>query len=195
MEDGLPLLRPRKADPDLASGDDTTRKPSSAEGRPCRALWPRHAAVAALASLFALSGCKATPPGRVESAVAQWTKHHITVGGRRDRNPVADTPGNRADGQDAFVSYCSTCHGNDGQNTGVPFAQLMSPQVPELTDRTVQSYTDGQLRWIIANGLYPSGMPASKDLFSDDDIWRMVLYVRHLPPKGSLGDPKAFGGK
>lgn len=145
--------------------------------------------------LLPLAGCRATRPGRTESAVARWTKHHVTVRDKADKNPVADTPKHREEGQEAFISYCATCHGNDGQNTGVPFATLMAPPIPDLTGAAVQSYTDGQLRWIIANGLYPSGMPASKEIFSDDDMWRMVLYIRHLPARGSLGDPKAFGGK
>jgi len=53
---------------------------------------------------------------------------------------------------------------------GVAFASLTVPPVPKLTDQVVQSYSDGQLKWIIANGIYPSGMPASKEIFSDDDI-------------------------
>ncbi len=60
---------------------------------------------------------------------------------------------------------------------------------------TVQAYSDGQLKWIIRNGIWPSGMPPSNGEFSDDDMWRMVVYIRHLPPKGSLGDPAAYSGK
>ncbi len=144
---------------------------------------------------IALAGCRATPPTKAEVAVAQWTKHHVTVGYRNTRNPLKDTPANVADGKQSFVSYCSVCHGNDGQNTGVPFAALVSPPIPLLTSHHVQTYTDGQLKWIIENGIYPSGMPSSKGQFADDDMWQMVLYIRHLPPAGSLGDPVAYGGK
>ena len=58
------------------------------------------------------------------------------------------------------------CHGLDGQNTGVPFATTVSPPVPSLASAEVQAYTDGQLKWIIENGIYPSGMPPSKGDFS-----------------------------
>jgi mono/diheme cytochrome c family protein len=144
---------------------------------------------------LSLTACKASEPGNAETAAINWTKHHVTIRGGKVRNPVPDTPENRSDGEDAFVSYCATCHGNDGQNTGVPFAETMSPPVPSLTDATIQRYTDGQLKWIITNGIWPSGMPASKDVFSDDDMWRMVLYIRHLPAKGSRGEPRSSGGK
>jgi hypothetical protein len=52
----------------------------------------------------------------------------------------------------------------------VGFASLMAPPVPDLTEKQVQNYSDGQLKWIVANGIYPSGMPASKEIFSDDDM-------------------------
>jgi mono/diheme cytochrome c family protein len=141
-----------------------------------------------------LTGCRAKAPNAAENAAVNWTKHHITVGGKHDKNPVPATPENIADGKQAFTSYCMVCHGLDGQNTGVPFADTMSPPIPSLASPRVQAYTDGQLKWIIENGLYPSGMPPSKGVFSDDDMWRMVLYIRNLPPKGSLGEPAVYGG-
>ncbi len=144
---------------------------------------------------FAMTGCRATPPGKTEARVANWTKLHITIGGKKDINPVHASPNAIADGKQLFNSYCMVCHGLDGQNTGVPFAQTLSPPVPSLAGNQVQAYSDGQLKWIIKNGIWPSGMPPSTGEFSDDDMWRMVLYIRHLPPKGSLGDPAAYTGK
>jgi mono/diheme cytochrome c family protein len=141
-----------------------------------------------------LAGCRAKPPSRVESKVAIWTKHHITVGGKRGKNPVPATAENIAEGQQAFSSYCMVCHGLDGQNTGVPFATMMAPPVASLASADVQAYADGQLKWIIENGVYPSGMPPSRGVFADDDMWRMVLYIRHLPKAGSLGEPAVYGG-
>lgn len=86
------------------------------------------------------------------------------------------------------------CHGLDGQNTGVPFATQLSPPIPSLAGKEVQSYTDGQLLWIIKNGIYPSGMPGSNGEFSNTEMWEMVLYIRHLPPAGSLGVPAIYSG-
>jgi mono/diheme cytochrome c family protein len=141
-----------------------------------------------------LGGCRAKQPSAAEAKVAFWTKHHLTVGGKRQNNPIPATVENIADGQQAFSSYCMVCHGLDGQNTGVPFVNMMAPAVPSLASAEVQAYSDGQLKWIIENGIYPSGMPASRGVFSDDDMWRMVLYIRHLPKVGSLGEPAVYGG-
>jgi mono/diheme cytochrome c family protein len=87
------------------------------------------------------------------------------------------------------------CHGLDGQNTGVPFADRMSPPVPLLNLPAVQAYRDGQLKWVVDNGIFPSGMPASKGILNDDEIWQIVIYLRHLPPQGSLGEPAAYNGR
>jgi len=141
-----------------------------------------------------LLGCSARPPSPAERKVAYWTKHHITIRGKKEFNPVPAIPENIEDGRQIFTSYCMVCHGLDGQNTGVPFAASVSPPIPSLASPEVQAYTDGQLKWIIKNGIYPSGMPPSKGDFSEDDIWRMVLYIRHLPKAGSLGEPTVYGG-
>jgi mono/diheme cytochrome c family protein len=87
------------------------------------------------------------------------------------------------------------CHGLDGQNTGVPFAASLSPPVPSLASRPVQGYTDGQLKWIIENGIAPSGMPASHGILNEDEMWSIVVYLRHLPPAGSLGEPRIYSGE
>ena len=122
-----------------------------------------------------------------------WSaKHRVLVGYKKQKNPIAATPESIADGKEAFGHFCAACHGLDGQNTGVPFASRMSPPVPLLTSKEVQAYTDGQLKWVIDNGIWPSGMPGSKGILSDDEIWSIVVYVRHLPPAGSLGEPEMY---
>ena len=70
----------------------------------------------------------------------------------------------------------------------------MAPPVPSLASTNVQSYTDGQLKWVIDNGIFPSGMPASKGILTDEEIWSTVLYIRHLPAAGSLGEPGIYSG-
>jgi S-disulfanyl-L-cysteine oxidoreductase SoxD len=150
---------------------------------------------AAVLALIPAIACKvASPPGKLETRVASAVKLRITVRGSKDVNPLAATPDNVHQGQAAFSQYCVSCHGLDGQNTGVPFADRMYPPVPLLSSPDVQQFTDGQLKWIIDNGIGPSGMPASRGILRDEEIWSIVLYIRHLPPKGSLGEPAFYGG-
>ena len=139
-----------------------------------------------------LTGCRATPPSPTETKAIYWAKHHVTIGGKKDINPEKPTPENIADGKDMFTSYCMVCHGLDGQNTGVPFATSISPPVPSLASANVQAYTDGQLKWILDNGISPSGMPGSKGTLSDDELWSIIVYLRRLPPAGSQGAPDIY---
>jgi mono/diheme cytochrome c family protein len=145
-----------------------------------------------VAAACALCGCKASVPGKAEGRVIWSAKHHLTVGNKKQKNPLSATPQTIVDGKEAFGHYCVACHGMDGQNTGVPFAARMSPPVPSLASKDVQDYTDGQLKWVIDNGIGPSGMPGSKGILSDDEIWSIVVYIRHLPPAGSVGEPEMY---
>ncbi|HSA91438.1 MAG TPA: cytochrome c [Terriglobales bacterium] len=148
-------------------------------------------AIAALFPVTILVGCQVSTPGSLESKVAKEVKQ-VTIGGKDWKNPVPDTKEAAAEGGTHFQHHCQICHGLDGQKTGVPFAEKMDPPVPDLTHKDVQEYTDGQLKWIIENGIAPSGMPAWKGILTDDEMWKMVLYIRHLPPKGSLGAPAIY---
>jgi mono/diheme cytochrome c family protein len=153
----------------------------------------RHAlAVALSAAVLALSGCKADPPGKLERNVVIAAKHRVFIGDRAEKNPLAATPATIADGKEAFSHYCVACHGMDGQNTGVPFVDHMSPPIPSLASDEVQHYTDGQLKWVIDNGIFPSGMPGSKGTLSDEEIWSIIVFLRHLPPAGSQGEPEMY---
>lgn len=141
---------------------------------------------------FAICGCKAKPPATAETQLMWGMKHHILVGNKTQANPIRPTSRAVADGQEAFSHYCAACHGLDGQNTGVPFADRMAPPVPSLASANVQQYTDGQLKWVIDNGIWPTGMPASHGILNDDEIWSIVIFIRQLPRAGTLGDPKMY---
>lgn len=145
---------------------------------------------AGMAAAVLLAGCRATPPNRLETSVITVAKHRIFVGNRKAKNPLPATPDTLDEGKEAFGHYCVACHGMDGQNTGVPFT--MSPPAPSLASREVQSYTDGQLKWVIDNGIWPSGMPGSKGTLSDEEQWSIVAFLRHLPPAGSQGEPEMY---
>lgn len=148
--------------------------------------------VAAAIVSLGLVGCKADPPGKVETRTMTFAKHHVFVHNRDQKNPLPSNADTWADGKEAFSHYCVACHGMDGQNTGVPFADHISPPIPLLSSKEVQSYTDGQLKWILDNGISPSGMPGSKGTLSDDELWSIIVYLRHLPPSGSQGVPDMY---
>jgi len=142
--------------------------------------------------VLAIAGCKASGPGNFESAVAKEVKQKITVGGKDWKNPTPDTPDSAKQGGGHFQHHCQICHGLDGHATGVPFAMKMDPPIPDLSSKDVQGYSDGQLKWIIQNGIGPSGMPGWQGILDDNEMWLVVRYLRHLPPAGSLGAPAVY---
>jgi mono/diheme cytochrome c family protein len=82
-----------------------------------------------------------------------------------------------------YADTCVMCHGAPGI---VPkeFSSGMVPEPPEITSRDVQKYTDGELFWVIKHGIMSTGMPAFGPTHSDEDIWKLVALVRHLPKVG-----------
>ncbi len=145
-----------------------------------------------LVPLALLAGCKSSQPGNIESAVAREVKQKITIGGKDWKNPIPDTPENVKEGAEHFQHHCMICHGLDGHSTGVPFAMKMDPPVPDLASKDIQAYTDGQLKWIVQNGIGPSGMPGWNGILEENEMWLVVDYIRHLPPAGSLGTPQVY---
>lgn len=127
-----------------------------------------------------LAGCSVSAPGAVETSFMNGVKRNLTVGGKKEHNPFPPTLENVAEGQKQFQNYCTSCHGAEGRNEGVLFADHVSPPIPRLDSPQVQGYTDGQLKWVIANGVSPSGMPAWKGVLNEVEMWKIELYIRSL---------------
>jgi len=61
---------------------------------------------------------------------------------------------------------------------------------------TTQGLSEGELYYIIHNGVRWTGMPAwgKPGNDNDQDTWKLVLYIRHLPSltAGEIRDMKRF---
>jgi mono/diheme cytochrome c family protein len=144
-----------------------------------------------VAAGVSLSGLKVRKPGSLESKVVVAIKHKV-IDGKSLKNPTSDIPDVIKSGGEHFQHRCQTCHGFDGHATGVPFESQVYPPIPDLGSADVQGYSDGQLKSIIENGISLSGMPAWHGIIDDNTMWKIVRYIRHLPPKGSLGAPDVY---
>ena len=56
----------------------------------------------------------------------------------------------------------------------------MLPMPPELSQEDTQHSPDGELFYIVKNGIRMSGMPAFGPDHSEKDLWNMVTVIRHL---------------
>ncbi len=122
-------------------------------------------------------------PGRIETAMAR-TMRGLAVP-RRDRNhknPIAVTPEVLAEGMAHFADHCAACHANDGSGeTAIGLG--LYPKPPDMRLPATQSLTDGELFYIIENGVRLTGMPAWGDgtAESAEGSWHLVHFIRKLP--------------
>jgi mono/diheme cytochrome c family protein len=102
-------------------------------------------------------------------------------GARAVRNPVANSPENLREARLHFADHCSICHGNDGRGNSM-MGKGLYPKPPDLSLPQTQELSDGELFWIIENGVRFTGMPAfGGDQSHQVDSWKLVLFIRHLP--------------
>jgi mono/diheme cytochrome c family protein len=140
-------------------------------------------AVGFLAASVLHSGmsAKATPT-LLEVMMARRARHMaLPREARALQNPVAATSENLREGRLHFADHCAICHGNDG-SCDTMMGSGLYPKPPDLRLAGTQNLSDGELFWIIENGVRFTGMPAfSTHESTPEDSWKLVLFIRHLP--------------
>jgi mono/diheme cytochrome c family protein len=121
-------------------------------------------------------------PTVLEALLARNARHlALPSAARAARNPVAATPENLRDARMHFADHCAICHGNDGSGDTM-MGHGLYPKPPNLKSAETQKLSDGELFWIIENGVRFTGMPAFGGPHSSpEDSWKLVLFIRHLP--------------
>ena len=139
-------------------------------------------AVAAVASILHDGLSARATPSALETVLAR-TAHVLAIphDARAVRNPVAASPENLREARLHFADHCATCHGNDGRGDSM-MGKGLYPKPPDLSAAQTQKLSDGELFWIIENGVRFTGMPAfGGEHGSQQDSWKLVLFIRHLP--------------
>ena len=122
-------------------------------------------------------------PGRVETVIARTMRRLAIPRSDRDlKNPVARSPEIIAEGMAHFADHCAACHANDGSGeTEVGLG--LYPKPPDMRREATQSLSDGELFYIIENGVRLTGMPAWSTGTADGKTatWHLVHFIRELP--------------
>ena len=152
-------------------------------------------------------GFRATAsPSAWESSVARTVRNLAIPGIERGRNnPVPPSSDAKRQGRDSFLAQCAPCHGVDGRGR-TPMGTNLYPRVPDLRAAPTQTLSDGELHYIIENGVQLTGMPAwgNPHLESSDVSWKLVLFIRELAPltqeeqslqAGTAGSAKYVGSQ
>lgn len=133
---------------------------------------------------------KATPT-QLEAFAARNARHLAIPGNARQaQNPVLDSQEIQREARLHFADHCAICHGNDGSGD-TPIGSGLYPKPPDLRKTATQDLSDGELFWIIENGVRFTGMPAFSSNEGHDhaggnhgggqDSWKLVHFIRHLP--------------
>jgi len=120
-------------------------------------------------------------PSTPERLIARAARHLAVPRSARDaQNPLPFSADAWADARAHFADHCATCHGNDGRGD-TEIGRNLYPKAPDMRLDDTQRLTDGELYWIIENGVRLTGMPAWGDGDADDaDTWKLVHFIRHL---------------
>jgi mono/diheme cytochrome c family protein len=137
--------------------------------------------VAVAASIFHNGLSARATPTRFEESVARYLWHiSIPSSARATPNPVNASPENIKEARLHFADHCAVCHGNDGSGDAL-FGRGLYPKPPDLRQTATQSRSDGELFWIIENGVRFTGMPSFSGHGMSEESWKLVLFIRHLP--------------
>ena len=149
--------------------------------------------------LFATGfSAKIEPPALEVFMARQIRRLAIPVEQRNAQNPIPLSPDVIKESLAHFADHCALCHANDGSGL-TPIGKNTNPRALDLRLPDIQSMSDGEIFWVIHNGIRFTAMPAwgEGDPAQDKDSWKLVHFIRHLPqltPK-ELDQMKALNPK
>src|SRR5262245_661837 len=104
-------------------------------------------------TLFSTGLSAREPSSRLEAMIAPKLRRLAMPGVARDaKNPVAPGAEVLKEAMEHFADHCAVCHANDGSgNTGI--GRGLYPRSPDMRGDATQNLTDGELAYIIHNGV------------------------------------------
>jgi len=164
-----------------------------------RFRWFLFGAIAMLVAAFALGimllrsqGLSAREePGFAERWLARQARNlAIPASAKNSANPVPNKNEVLVEGRAHWADHCASCHANDGSGD-TEMGKHMYPPAPDMRQPSTQNLTDGELFYVIQNGIRFTGMPGwsraatATDVSGSDhdaeDSWKLVRLIRHLP--------------
>jgi len=123
------------------------------------------------------------PPGALERWIARRARSAAMPADARARpNPLQNNPEVLAEARAHWADHCAACHANDGSGDTL-LGKHTSPPAPDMRLPATQKLTDGELFYVIQNGIRLTAMPAWScgSAHDEQDSWKLVYFIRHLP--------------
>lgn len=121
-------------------------------------------------------------PGMQQRMARHWTFMHqgIPAEYRAERNPLSPNAETISEGGALYQKNCTSCHGATGMGDGER-ANSLNPS-PALLAYMIQMpmSVDEYMLWSVSDGgaAFGTEMPAFKDVLTQDEIWKIVTYMR-----------------
>jgi mono/diheme cytochrome c family protein len=133
--------------------------------------------------LFTTGFSAKTEPHAIEVFLARQIRHlAIPIEKRNAQNPISLSPDVIQESLAHFADHCAICHANNGSGQ-TPIGKNAYPKAPDLRLTDTQSMLDGEIFWVIHNGIRFTAMAAwgEGDPAQDMGSWKLVHFIRHLP--------------
>jgi mono/diheme cytochrome c family protein len=125
-------------------------------------------------------------PSSVEAFIARNVRHMgVPTSARNLTNPVPASAEALSEAMEHFADHCAFCHANDGSGE-TDIGRGLYPKAPDMRKAQTQELSDGELYYVIENGIRLTGMPAFGRASADpgdsnEATWELVHFIRHLP--------------
>lgn len=120
-------------------------------------------------------------PSRFEEFLARHARKIATPAEAKTlQNPQPLTPASLAAAREHWVDHCASCHALDGSGNAA-LGRNLYPPAPDMREAYVQNLSDGELYYIITNGVRFTGMPAWGGEHTPEETWQLVSFIRRLP--------------
>ena len=134
--------------------------------------------------LFVVMGCMPANADGKPGGLETWMAHKslratLQREAPQGPNPQSLNDANLTSGIRLYAMNCAVCHGAaDGKASNI--AVGLFQQAPQLSDDGVEDDPEGKIFWKIKHGIRLTGMPSFSKTLSDDQIWQLTLFLKHM---------------
>jgi mono/diheme cytochrome c family protein len=145
-------------------------------------------AIGAIAGVIFILTARGLSAREEPSAVERWVARRVRIAAvpadaASKTNPVPNTPEVLAEARAHWADHCASCHANDGSGDSL-MGKRTYPPAPDMRRPETQQMSDGELFYVIQNGVRLTAMPAwgsAGSAHDELDSWKLVRFIRHLP--------------
>lgn len=124
-------------------------------------------------------------PGKLETWAARASlRATVDRDAPKTAAPVALDDATLNEGIKIYGNNCIVCHGGaDGHPSDIGFG--LYQKAPLLGKHGVEDDPEGETYWKVRHGIRLTGMPAFSNTLSDEQLWQVSLFLKHmdkLPP-------------